>query len=178
MACDLLDPAYINEVLQLVVDDLCVALEECTTAGAPKSCFISWTAPPDDCCDFLAVWMDELLPTVKFPVVNSTDPFQCGVSRMMRVKARLVRPCWPVVRDNAKSPFPPPADIQAAAEALLIDSNVVWCRLVSAFANNFYQANETDCLMGMINNLKPDPPRGGCAGFTATWMMELDSCRC
>ncbi len=178
MACDLTDPAYINEVLQLVVDDLCVALEECTTDGAPKSCFISWTAPPDDCCDFLAVWMDELLPTVKFPVVNTADPFQCGVMRMMRVKARLVRPCWPVVRDNAKSPFPPPGDMQAAAEALLIDSNVVWCRLVSAFANNFYQVNDASCLMSMMGNLKPDPPRGGCAGFTATWLMELDSCRC
>ena len=178
MACDLIDPASINEILQLVVDDLCVALEECTTAGAPQSCFISWTTPPDDCCDFLAVWMDELLPTVKFPSVNNTDPFQCGVSRMMRVKARLVRPCWPVIRDNAKSPFPPPGDMQAAAEALLIDSNVVWCRLVSAFANNFYDQAENGCLMAMMASLKPDEPRGGCAGFTATWLMELESCRC
>ena len=105
MACDLLDPAYINEVLQLVVDDLCVALEECTVPGAPESCFISWTAPPDDCCNFLAVWMDELLPTAAFPAVNNSDPFQCGVLRMMRVKARLVRPCWPVVRDTPSRRF-------------------------------------------------------------------------
>lgn len=181
MGCeDLWCPQFISDTLQLVVDDLYNGLS-CTTNGSPKDGFISHTAPPDDCCDFVAVWMDRLDPTREFPLVNTTFVDRCGeTGRMALVKARVRRSCYPVIKDNARSPFPSAGEMQAAAEALLMDANVVWCRLVSAFGEGVYALSEPECAAGCLNfkmeQLVMDPPRGGCAGFTVSFWMELEGC--
>ena len=109
-----MQPTYVNDVLQLILDDVCAGLT-CSVYGAPQDCFISHTAPPDDCCDFVAIWMNAMLPVSRdgFPLVNVNGIERCGdTSRMMDVSLRVRRACYPVVRDNAKSPFPPPAKIR------------------------------------------------------------------
>lgn len=173
MGCD---PALLNEALQLVLDDVCAGLV-CTTSGPTEHCFISHTAPPDDCCDFVAVWLEGIAPTLQFPIRDDTTPDRCGeASRMATVHVRLRRACYPVLRDNASQPFPPPAEMQAAAEGLLIDANVTWCRLASGIASGVYVPETTGCLDFKLASLFMDRPRGGCAGFTATLLMELDPC--
>lgn len=181
MTCeDLVCPTYLNDTLQIVLDDLCAGLA-CTAFGSPTNCFISHTAPPGDCCDFLAIWMSNMMPTRGFPIPNTTVVDRCGeTNRMMRVFVRLRRACYPVVRDNAKAPFPPPKDMQAAAEGLLIDANVVWCRLISGFGSDYYALDDPACQSGCLNwkmeELTMDPPEGGCAGFTVSFLAELEGC--
>jgi hypothetical protein len=166
----------LNDVLQLMVDDVCAGLQ-CTTYGPPKDCFISHTQPADDCCNFLAAWVHGMYPTRKFPLIDEATPDRCGeFSRMMRVYLRVKRDCYPVVRDNAKSPFPPSSEIQSAAEGLLIDANVVWCRLTSGIAAGFYIPEGSGCLDFKMQELVMDRPRGGCAGFTVRLAVELDAC--
>ena len=173
MTCN---PTELNDALQLLLDDVCAGLA-CTVNGQPESCFISHTAPPDDCCDFVAVWMDGLYPTRKFPAIDESHADRCqDIHRMMRVSVRLRRACYPVVRDNAKAPFPPPAEIQAAAEGLLIDANTTWCRVSSGIADKLYVPENVGCLDFKLNRLMMDRPRGGCTGFTMQLLMELDPC--
>lgn len=173
MSCN---PAELNEILQLIVDDVCAGLT-CTTFGAPTDCFISHTEPADDCCDFLAVWMDGIWPTTGFPKVNEMEPDRCGyTTRMMKVFIRVKRACWPVVRDNATNPFPPATEIQAASEALLIDANVAWCRVASGVASGIYVPDGSGCRDFKLTRLMMDRPRGGCAGFTMELLVELDAC--
>jgi hypothetical protein len=125
--------------------------------------------------------MDALLPTREFPNVNTTIVDRCGeTNRMMRVQVRLRRPCWPVIKDNARSPFPSAADMQAASEGLLMDANVTYCRLTSGFSSGAYGPSEPECASGCLNwkmgDLTMDAPRGGCAGFTVTFLAELEGC--
>jgi hypothetical protein len=171
-------PTYVNDVLQLILDDVCAGLT-CSVYGAPQDCFISHTAPPDDCCDFVAIWMNAMLPVSRdgFPLVNVNGIERCGdTSRMMDVSLRVRRACYPVVRDNAKSPFPPPAKIQTAAEGLLIDANLVWCRLVSGFGDRLYTPDGYGCSDYKMGSLNMDSPMGGCAGFTVNMLVDLDAC--
>lgn len=176
MACPLQNPAYINEILQGILDSVCECLAD-TTLGQPPDCFISHTRPPDDCCDYLAIWLDEIMPTEQFPLGTDTMvDTKCGnTHRMMRVKMKLVRSCYPVVRDNATSPFPSPSEIQAAAEALLIDANVMWCCVQCAFDEGDVFPDGS-CLDAKFVNLEMDRPRGGCAGATMTFLVEMDQC--
>jgi len=170
------EPAELNEALQLLLDDVCAGLV-CTVYGPVDTCFISHTTPPDDCCDFVAVWLDSIYPTTMFPNIDESTSERCGeTSRMMRVNIRLRRACYPVVRDNATAPFPPPAEMQAAAEGLLIDANVTWCRVSSGIASGLYVPEGSGCLDFKMVSLGMDRPRGGCAGFTMTILMELEPC--
>lgn len=174
----LTNAGYLADYLQAILDTTYTCLED-TVDGPPASKYLYWTTPPDDCCDILAVWLDAILPTREFPVVLSGAD-ECGDSwRMMRVKVRLVRACWPTLRDNATSPFPSPVDMQAATENLLVDANVVWCCLQTAFAEGTLFPDMQPCTNVRWDDLTPDPPRGGCAGFTLTLMVELDAgCEC
>lgn len=173
MTCN---PTEINDVLQLIVDDVCAGLS-CSSYGSVDHCFISHTAPPDDCCDFLAVWIDGIFPTSKFPSIDESTADRCGdISRMIRVNIRLRRACYPVVRDNATAPFPPPSEMQSAAEGLLIDANIVWCRLSSGIHSGIYVSETSGCIDFKLVNLMMDRPRGGCAGLTAQLLVELDPC--
>jgi hypothetical protein len=176
MPCPLQNPAYLNEILQSILDSVCLCLAD-TTLGQPEDCFISHTRPPDDCCDYLAIWMERMLPTYEFPFINEAKPdTTCGtVHRMMEVKLKLARSCYPVVADNAANPFPPPATIQAAAEALLIDANVLWCCVQCAFDDGAPWPDDA-CLDARFNELVMDRPRGGCAGMTISFLLELDHC--
>lgn len=171
----LVEPAYVNDLLQAVLDEVCACLEN-TTLGVPGSCYMSHTSPPDDCCDYLAIWLEQMLPTYKFPEVSSRVQ-KCGdVHRMARVRMKLLRSCWPVVKDNAQSPFPTPDEIQAASEALLIDGNVLWCCVGDALMSGACCDEWNQCLDFKMDEMVPLKPRGGCAGWEIGFTVELKSC--
>jgi hypothetical protein len=168
--------AYINDTLQGILDGVYDCLAADSVLGAPEHKFLSFTRPPDDCCDYLAIWFESLQPTREFPLVGVGDAaIDCTDSRLTTVSLKLVRPCWPVVKDNPKKPFPPPAEIQAAAENLTIDANVVWCCLATGLGSDALRADSLTLGFRMIE-LRPDDPRGGCAGFTVRFAIELDPC--
>lgn len=171
-----IEAATINDVLHGIMEHVYACLDN-TTLGQPKDKFLSFTRPPDDCCDYLAVWFEDLLPTVNFPAVFDGED-DCGVvQRMMEVKLKLVRPCWPILKDNANSPFPAPSEIAAAAENLTIDANVLWCCLSDGFnGSDVWPEGDSLCLGSKLQSLRPDKPRGGCAGMTATVWVELEGC--
>lgn len=176
MTCLLDNPAYLNDTLQAILDEVCDCLEN-TTLGRPSECFISHTMPPDDCCDFLAIWIEQLQPTFSFPAVSDRVSKCNDIHRMAEVRLKLVRACWPVVKDNANAPFPTGAEMQAAAEALLIDANVMWCCVEQTFGSETGVAcGDWDCLDVKLNSLTFDRPRGGCAGVSMSFMLELNGC--
>lgn len=170
------DAAYLNNILQSLLDHVYGCLEN-TVSGQPADRFMSFTRPPDDCCDYVAVWFDGIYPTKEFPDIW-TGVDRCGdVRRMMRVKVKLVRPCWPVIKDNAKAPFPTPISIETAAEKLTIDANALWCCLAGGFqSGEAWFGGDSDCLYTRMESLVPDAPRGACAGMTATVLIELEGC--
>lgn len=170
------DPAYINDVLQAILDHVCDCLSN-TPLGSPSRCYLSFTRPPDDCCDYLAIWFSNIYPTRTFPeIYEGVD--NCGdVGRFMEVKLKLRRGCWPVLKDNPVSPFPPSEEIQAAAEDLTIDANVLWCCLANGFTTGAaWLDGDSGCLDTRLDSLVPDQPEGGCSGMTATILVELEGC--
>lgn len=171
----LCSPAYINDIFQAILDDVCGCLDN-TVLGTPKDCFISHREPPDDCCDYLTIWLDQMLPTYNFPEVT-TRVQKCGdVRRMARVRMKLLRSCWPVVKDNASSPFPSAEEIQSASEALLIDGNVLWCCVVDAAGGGANCDEWNDCLDFKMDEMVPLKNRGGCAGWEIGFTIELKGC--
>lgn len=170
------DPAILNDVMASIQEAVCSCLEDNSPAGPPPRCFISLTRPPDDCCDYLAVYLERMVPTIDFPQV-SAGLDRCGeAQRMARLKLKLVRSCWPVLKDNPTNPFPPSAEIQSASEGLLIDLNVVWCCLSAILTGGDWIQIAGGGIRGKLESIEPDRPRGGCAGFTATFLVELDAC--
>lgn len=170
------DVTLLAEIMESIKVALCECLDDNSPAGAPPSCFVSLGRPPDDCCDYLAVYLDRILPTVDFPN-PSTGLDQCGVTqRMARLKVKVVRSCWPVIKPNPTNPFPPASEIQSASEGLLIEATAVWCCLSEILLSGDWHDIVGPGLHGKLEGLEPDRDRGACAGFTATFLIELESC--
>jgi hypothetical protein len=178
----LLNPAHINDLLQSILDVACSCLED-TPSGVPSDCFISHGQPPDDCCNFLAIWIDKIHPRIG---PENSDFFigekvwtRCGDFGMIAdFSLRLMRPCFPTLVDNPMNPFPPAADVQAAAENLLIDIQVLRCCISSAICEGILlpSTSDADCLEIAVGDIYPVGPRGGCAGWTLQFSVELDAC--
>jgi len=178
MTCwPLANPAYLNDLLQRLLDEVCECLED-TPLGVPEYCFISHTRPPDDCCNYLAVYLEQILPTVKFPTISDVgvDSVCNSVQRMARVTLKLARDCYPVVQDIEPAPFPAPSEIQAAAESLLLDANAVWCCVSCLVGTDGWTPEGHSCLDVKLKDLTMDPPRGGCASLTMNLLIELEQC--
>jgi hypothetical protein len=167
-------PTYLLDLTEAMLARLCECLDG-TPRGRPADCFISHDQPPHDCCDFLAIWVERVKPTLEFPS-EFFGTWRCGdVRPMAEFRALLVRNCWPTVRNNPKSPFPPPEEMDAAASDLLIDGQVLWCCLSSAAADHSLLPPSMDC--NEIRLTRMDPVRqADCAGWSIRWVVELDAC--
>ena len=178
----LLNPDHINNMMQSILDVACNCLAD-TPDGAPADCYISHNKPPDDCCDFLAIWLDRIRPRIGFDnaayITGEKVWAKCNdVGGVADIGVRLMRPCFPTLKDNPTNPFPPAIEMQAAAENLLIDLQVLRCCIDSAHCQGllFPTTEDAECLEFAIGDVTPEGPRGGCAGWTLTYAFELDSC--
>ena len=170
------DPAYYVDLLDHIVSLGCACLED-TVTGVPADCFVSHCVPADDCCDFLAVWIDEIYPTRNFPVPYEGTSRECtDVSPAIRVGLRLMRPCVPTLVDNATNPFPAASELDASAKDLLVDARVLWCCLIQAHAQGDLWPEGYECLDVKWGSMEPECPRGGCAGWTWFFDLETDQC--
>lgn len=174
------NPTHLADVLNSFLLNACACLED-TPYGAPKDCFISHGEPPDDCCDFLAVWVERIMPSHGF----AQGEFQtggriwskcCDLNAVADISIRLVRPCYPTLIDDPFSPFPDPADVQEAAVKLAIDIWMLQCCLTAAQCAGVLFPAGANCLELGVGDAVPHGPKGGCAGWTWGLAVELDVC--
>lgn len=176
----LLNPTDINDIMQAMLDVACNCLAE-TPLGLPANCYISHNEPPDDCCDFLAVWLERIRPRIGFENAAYTTGekvwARCGdVGAVADINLTLMRPCFPTLKDNPFNPFPGAVEMQAAADNLLIDLQVLRCCIMSAACQRILFPSGDECQELGIGDITPEGPRGGCAGWTLRFALELDSC--
>jgi hypothetical protein len=128
-------------------------------------------------CDFLTVWLVRQYPTQTFPAWKDSASKPCEpVRAAIEIEVRLVRPCYPVLQDNAQDPFPPPPLIDAAAKDLLIDARVLWCCLQRAFDEGEFYPPDMECLDVKWGEMMFHGPQGGCAGWK--WRITLEGEPC
>lgn len=175
MTLQLENPGILNDVMQAILGEVC----ECFGAnivGTAPTCFVSLTEPPADCCDYLALYLGDMQPTQDFPAPwGGMD--QCGTTqRMTSMHLLLRRLCWPVVRDNPSAPFPPPPEIQAASETLLMEANALWCCLAAVLRSGDWHDLVGPGAGYRLSRMEPVRPRGGCAGVRLNFAVELENC--
>jgi len=177
----LLNPTDINDLMQAMLDVACNCLAD-TPSGIPADCFISHNIPPDDgCCDFLAVWLERIRPRIGFEnaayITGEKVWARCGdVGAVADINLRLMRPCFPTLHDDAWNHFPSAVEMQTAADNLLIDIQVLRCCILSAGCQGILFPSDDQCQELAIGDIVPEGPRGGCAGWTLHFALELDSC--
>lgn len=173
----IVDPSYLPALTSRVLD-LGLACLEDTPNGAPADSGLYHTQPPADCCDGLYVWVERIFPTRAFPA-DWTGPVDSGgVVPAARIAVRLYRPCWPVVKDNPHSPFPPASESDIAAANLQMDAIKLFCCILgdlSAEEDESIILNG-ECLKTAMGGIDPGPPSGGCASWTLRFVIELPPC--
>lgn len=173
---------HLIEIAQSVLDALCDCLEG-TPLGRPKDCFLSFGEANICCCDGATVKILGIRPGHAFPSsqLNSGAVIWdrcCDMGRIADMELSWVRPCYPILVNNATNPCPSPADEQNATEALLIDAMTVSCCLpFSNCGGASILGDSVDCSDIGWGELVPTGPEGaGCAGWKWHFEVELDSC--
>lgn len=172
-----LDDVSINELVATVLEHACSCLEASTT-GVPKYCFISHGEPPEDCCDFMAVWLDRIFPVLNFPIAEDVNEHRCDLIRgAADINLQIRRPCWPGPENNAQAPFPAPAKMQAAAEDLLVDAKTLWCCITGGMQDAVVEAlPEFEGLGVRWGTMKAHADKGICVGWDMDLWFELPQC--
>jgi len=173
----------VADILQELLDVACVCLES-TTLGAPADCFTYWCEPPDDCCDYLAVYPQGIRPTVgaSSDIGDFNRVFgRCNdLTGRLDIQLKLMRECWPAptqVGDTAA--LPPKPEMQTASEQLMIDMWVLWCCVLTEYSQgNLWNmgTHPTECLDVGWGEMTPKCPQGGCAGLYWDISIELPNC--
>lgn len=169
-------PEALNTIMAAVLERLCACLEADSTNGKPEKCFIYHNRPPDDCGQYLAIWMVDAYAANADATVQAPSQRDCTASRGLRLKAKLVRNCWPTLKDNPSNPFPGVEAVQIASEALLIDANVMSCCIDSLVGKMDEQAILLGITGGRIESIMPDENRGGLAGWTMQFVLAIPGC--
>lgn len=127
-------------------------------------------------CDGVYVWLERLYASKGFPGEWS-GPINCGeLVPVASVAIRLYRPCWPVLVDNANNPFPPSEESDTAAMNLQMDAIKMFCCLLGDLSDPNGVILGGACLKATMGGMDPVTPKGGCAGWTLRFKLELDSC--
>ena len=165
-----------DETLSFLADSILAHSVAClagTTRGAPTEQFVSHNSPPWDCCDFVAVWVKLIRPTINFPT-TSVLPAVCNdVSMAVDMAVLFMRDCYPEQTGTKGNPFPGSDAVNDAATDLLVDARTLWCCLRSA--------NNDDVLIPfegfdvIFGNMTPSRG-GGCAGWQIDFTVEAPGC--
>lgn len=147
---------------------------EGTILGRPADAFVSHVKPPDDCCDFVSVWYRGIRPT-------DTQPDRCSdISWTMELSLIWRRPCFPTLHAYPKTnPFPTPAEMQVAAENLLIDARTMQCCITAAYFSGLLTPRPApaDQLRLTVTWGSMTPQRtGDCAGWQWDFEVEVPAC--
>lgn len=108
-----------------------------TRLGVPDAAYLSHDAPPEDQCNFLALWVSQWYPVLpgEFPQQIQPVP-QAGchpVEFAARVTLSLRRPCAPDLGADSFDPFPEPTAETAAAVDLMVDARALQCTAGAEF---------------------------------------------
>lgn len=174
------DPTDLADILQSILVASCACLED-TLAGTPEMCFVSHNEPADDCCDYLAVWVERIRPSHGFAEGQYITGGKlwnkcCDLNFVADISIRLVRPCFPTLKDNPFDPFPGADEMMAASDSLLQDIRKLQCCVTGAWCDGTLIPSDGPCLEMGVGDVLPHGPKGGCAGWTWQIAIELDSC--
>ncbi|HUU97856.1 MAG TPA: hypothetical protein VM487_19135 [Phycisphaerae bacterium] len=171
------------EILSDVANSILVNAEACFEScgiDVPTEVFVSHMKPPDDCCDWMAVWVRDIVPVNPFPRVQTNiNPNCTEVSMGVLMSLGWKRDCYPTVKDDKTDPFPGGDVMQAAADALLIEARTMWCCILAAYTAGqlLPRDPEPDGPQPDIVWGKMTPNRGGgCAGWTWDFTLEVPAC--
>jgi len=157
---------------------------ENTPNGIPEKIYLATFDPPDDCCDFIAVYPDRLhhVRTSEFPAENERfnvhDLYKenkLGWAQDFVIKLR--RPCQPTISDSRVDPFPEADDMHRYAENILIDQNTLTCGVENGIKfrwmlDDFFGKRFQVVVGPLFNDSRAD-----CAGFSWRLTVEIP-CYC
>lgn len=173
------DPTELATLAQDIADAVCACLSG-TTNGTPDECTVYWSSPPDDldCGDCgnngsLIVWLDQLFVTKEWPSPYGAPIRRETLTTAAVLNVRLIRPCWPMVGDLPQ-PLPSRATTATHAENLMEDAATTLCCIVAEVKQE--AGIFASCSRVALGTLRPDPNRGGCAGFTVPVTVDLGAC--
>ncbi len=160
-----------NPTFDLCQHVLCLVVDAMT--DPPPNRFVSIENPPDDCCDFVAVWPTSITLVDPFPLPAGTE--NCGAhSNSVGFSVKLMRQCWPTVGTSQYDVFPSYEDVQSAAERLMCDANEIQCALTQA-----HLARDLTPWAGRSSTLEPAQPTvptGGCSGWLFGGTADVPLC--
>jgi hypothetical protein len=152
-----------------------------TRLGIPDAAYLSHDAPPEDCCDFLALWIRQQYPFLPGEFPQQLQPLPQRGCQPVQFAARLTlslrRPCAPDLSADQFDPFPEPGEETAAAVDLMIDSRALICAVGSTWQGL------VDGVYGIgIGQLHYSPllPTGsatGCFGWDWDIDIALEGCK-
>lgn len=179
------NPATLYDLAATVL----AAAEGCFTLdnGEPElPGFVYLGQPPDDCCNFIAVWIDNVYQTTDraafggFPSPTPV-PQRCGDQGMAAtVHVMIKRDCWPAIQGNV---LPQQAVMEAASEQIYTDGYRLWCCLLQAYyAGELLPwsdpASPQPTYRVVWQPMVPHTPAGGCAGWEVVFQAEVPPCGC
>lgn len=173
----------LGAILGNTVDLVCACLAD-TPNGTPGTCTVYWSTPPDDLdcgdCDsngLLVAWLERMAPVKNWPSPY-VGPSGHGIPITVKadIAVRLVRPCWPILRQDIANPFPARSVTEPLALNLDFDASAVFCCILNDLASNTPAITDGPCLQKMMGALEVDRNRGGCAGFTVRFSVGLGAC--
>lgn len=116
--------------------------------------------PPDDCCDFLAVWVSNLRPRGG----KCLDPLLLDVFV-------LLRQCWPTLNDQGA----PPAGsvLSAATERITENAVAIYQGLALALDGDVPSTLGGFCKAHVPVVMECDQPTADCAGWLLSFTVEV-----
>lgn len=177
----------LGDLMLRTADALCLCLAD-TPNGAPNPCSVYWgQSPPDDfACDCgtgqLDVWFEGYTAVNVFPqqfngpIASSVGPLRS----MAAIAVRLTRPCWPMASagPDGNANIPSREETEPLSLNLAIDATAVWCCLLSNLASDDGTPSITGgpCSAVRMGLLVVDRNRGGCAGLTVRFQVDMGVC--
>lgn len=154
-----------EELLQASIEALdTIPIFDPTLEGAPERTFISLGAPPQDCCEMLAVHVDEV----------DEFSFPSDIKRIAGKKNQIdwvvtSSRCYPTPEDI--NTMPTGEEISEASRQLYADAWALW--------NHLYNLSRSGALFTLCDEvvfdfMRPLGPSGGCAGWTLALHTNLD----
>lgn len=169
----------LSDIANLILVNAEACLEQADLA-VPSEVFVSHKRPPDDCCDWMSVWVRQIRPTTKFPATQAVVSPPCG-DLVMAVDMTLgiKHGCFPTLKADKAAPFPTGDEMQVAADELAIIARTLWCCLLAAQAAGQLLPRwplEIGEQLGIVWGPMTPTRGGGCAGWDWDFVVELPAC--